>query len=126
MVSQSAFHESGKVDEEVKGDPSENELLLQLQQGLDHLLQEFAQINGKLSDLTLKVDTLVVAEQKPDRMPEFTWRLYFKRVRKERAFALMGDVFDEFRSSELFNKLKLATVPCKHEYLTYEGDWRAL
>ena len=90
-------------------------------------MQEFAQINGKLSDLTLKVDTLVVvAEQKPDRMTEFTWRLYFKRVRKERAFALMGDVFDDFRSSEIFSKLKLATVPCKHEYPTHEGDWRAL
>ena len=61
MVSQSAFHESGKVDEEVKGDPSDDELLLKLQQGFDHLRQEFVQINGKLSDLTLKVDSLVVA-----------------------------------------------------------------
>ena len=109
MVSQSTFHNSEKVDEEVKGDLSDKELLLQLQQGLDHLLQEVAQINGKLSDLTLKIDSLVVAKQKPERMPEFTWRLYFKQVCKEKAFAVMGDVFDEFRSSELFNKLKLAT-----------------
>ena len=123
MVSQSTFHNSEKVDEEVKGDLTDKELLLQLKQDL---LQEVAQINGKLSDLTLKVNSLVVAKQKPERMPEFTWRLYFKRVCKEKAFAVMGDVFDEFRSSELFNKLKLATVPCKHEYLTYEGDWRAL
>ena len=123
MVSQSTFHNSEKVDEEVKGDLSDKELLLQLKQDL---LQEVAQINGKLSDLTLKVNSLVVAKQKPERMPEFTWRLYFKRICKENAFAIMGDVFDEFRSSELFHKLKLATVPCKHEYLTYEGDWRAL
>ena len=123
MVSQSTFHNSEKVDEEVKGDLSDKELLLQLKQDL---LQEVAQINGKLSDLTLKVNSLVVAKQKPERMPEFTWRLYFKRICKENAFAIMGDVFDEFRSSELFHKLKLVTVPCKHEYLTYEGDWRAL